>query len=77
MKRWQQISLLNVCADPLASTSETCMADESGLRRSRSCQSVLPCYFNKHAEYPHCEFNMAVKVRKDTGQHQSAGSKYG
>src|SRR5258708_19435013 len=28
-----------------------------------SCHLLRPCYSNKHAAHPHCEFNMAVKVR--------------
>lgn len=29
-----------------------------------SCHLFCPCYFNKHAEHPMCEFNMAVTVRE-------------
>src|SRR5262249_56823058 len=29
-----------------------------------SCHAFCQCYFNKTAEHPHCEFNMAVKVRE-------------
>src|SRR5258707_6588410 len=29
-----------------------------------SCHLFCPCYFNKHAEHPFCEFNMAVKGRE-------------
>ena len=37
-----------------------------------SCHLFCPCYFNKHAEHPHCEFNMAIKVREGySGSHAS------
>ncbi len=29
-----------------------------------SCMLFCPCYFNKTAHHPFCEFNMAVKVSK-------------
>src|SRR5262249_37779558 len=42
-----------------------------------SCHLFCPCYFNKHAEYPHCEFNMAVTVREGhSGNTNLAGAKY-
>jgi hypothetical protein len=42
-----------------------------------SCHLFCPCYFNKHAEMPHCEFNMAVKVREGhSGKTNLAGAKY-
>ena len=42
-----------------------------------SCHLFCPCYFNKHAEYPFCEFNMAVKVREGhSGKTNLAGAKY-
>src|SRR5438045_7147380 len=42
-----------------------------------SCHLFCPCYFNKHAEHPHCEFNMAVKVREGhSGSTDLAGAKY-
>lgn len=42
-----------------------------------SCHLFCPCYFNKHAEMPHCEFNMAVKVREGhSGTTNLAGAKY-
>lgn len=37
-----------------------------------SCHLFCPCYFNKHAEHPHCEFNMAVKrAGRLLGHHES------
>jgi hypothetical protein len=42
-----------------------------------SCHLFCPCYFNKHAEHPHCEFNMAVHVREgQSGATNLAGAKY-
>ena len=42
-----------------------------------SCHLFCPCYFNKHAEHPFCEFNMAVKVREgSSGKTNLAGAKY-
>ncbi|MGH9492780.1 MAG: DUF1326 domain-containing protein [Terriglobales bacterium] len=42
-----------------------------------SCHLFCPCYFNKHAEHPFCEFNMAVKVREGhSGKVNLAGAKY-
>ena len=42
-----------------------------------SCHLFCPCYFNKHAEHPMCEFNMAVTVREGhSGNVDLANSKY-
>jgi len=42
-----------------------------------SCQLFCPCYFNKHAQHPYCEFNMAVKVRAGhSGKVDLGGAKY-
>ncbi len=42
-----------------------------------SCHLFCPCYFNKHAEHPYCEFNMAVTVREGrSGATNLAGAKY-
>src|SRR5215471_20980267 len=42
-----------------------------------SCHAFCPCYFNKHAEHPYCEFNMAVKVREgQSGDVKLDGAKY-
>ncbi len=41
------------------------------------CHLFCPCYFNQHAEHPHCEFNMAVKVREGySGATSLTGAKY-
>ncbi len=42
-----------------------------------SCHLFCPCYFNKQAEHPYCEFNMAVKVRQGmSGKVSLAGAQY-
>ena len=42
-----------------------------------SCHLFCPCYFNKHAEHPMCEFNMAVIVREGySGNVDLANTKY-
>src|SRR5215831_19519286 len=42
-----------------------------------SCHLFCPCYFNKHAEHPYCQFNMAVKVREGKSSTTNlAGAKY-
>src|SRR5437867_8667141 len=42
-----------------------------------SCHLFCPCYFNKHAEHPYCEFNMAVNVREGhSGSTNLTGAKY-
>src|SRR6266481_7194557 len=42
-----------------------------------SCHLFCPCYFNKHAEHPMCEFNMAVKVHEGhAGDTSLTGAKY-
>lgn len=42
-----------------------------------SCHLFCPCYFNKMAEHPYCEFNMAVQISEGrSGDVDLAGSKY-
>ena len=42
-----------------------------------SCHLFCPCYFNKHAEHPMCEFNMAVTVPDGhSGNVDLTGAKY-
>ena len=79
MKRWQQISLLALCVlILLASTpGKPAWRMKADYVEACSCHLFCPCYFNKHAEHPHCEFNMAVKVREGySGNTNLAGSKY-
>src|SRR2546430_5251119 len=36
-----------------------------------SCHLFCPCYFNKHAEHPYCEFNMRSEEHTSELQSQS------
>src|SRR5215470_15734283 len=79
MKKWKRVGLLTICAfvlmaSILAKSKWRMKADYVG---ACSCHSFCQCYFNKHAEYPHCEFNMAVKVREGhSGSTSLTGAKY-
>jgi hypothetical protein len=79
MKSWKQISLLSLCVViMLASTpGKPAWRMKADYVEACSCHLFCPCYFNKHAEHPHCEFNMAVKVREGySGNTNLAGAKY-
>ena len=79
MKRWTRVVLLTICAFMLmASTSaKPKWRMKADYVEACSCHSFCQCYFNKHAEYPHCEFNMAVKVRDGhSGSTSLTGAKY-
>ena len=79
MKRWKQISLLTICALALlASTpAKPAWQMKADYVEACSCHLFCPCYFNKHAEHPYCEFNMAVKVRDGySGSTNLTGAKY-
>src|SRR5436309_12986337 len=73
-----RLSLLTLCMIVLiASKSETSGQMTADYVEACSCHLFCPCYFNKHAEHPHCEFNMAVKVREGhSGNTNLAGAKY-
>lgn len=64
MTKWTRVALLAICALVLMASTP----DKSPWRMKAdyveacSCHVFCQCYFNKHAEHPHCEFNMAVKV---------------
>src|SRR5258706_12280509 len=78
MRKWQQISLLTVCVlILLASTpGKPGWQMKADYVEACSCHLFCPCYFNKHAEHPHCEFNMAVKMREgDSGNTGLGGGK--
>src|SRR5258708_39533660 len=66
MRKWMQIGLLMLCLlILLASTpGKPAWQMKADYVEACSCHLFCPCYFNKHAEHPHCEFNMAVKVRE-------------
>src|SRR5437667_8382424 len=79
MKGWKQISLLSTSMLLLMATTPAKPAWQmkADYVEACSCHLFCPCYFNKHAEYPHCEFNMAVKVREGrSGNTNLAGAKY-
>src|SRR3989442_5476378 len=65
MKGWKQISLLSTSMLLLMATTPAKPAWQmkADYVEACSCHLFCPCYFNKHAEHPHCEFNMAVEKR--------------
>src|SRR5256885_15281301 len=64
MKSWKQIGLLSVCVVILLASTpgKPAWQMKADYVEACSCHLFCPCYFNKHAEHPHCEFNMAVKT---------------
>lgn len=79
MRTWKQISLLVLCVLVLLASTpgKPAWQMKADYVEACSCHLFCPCYFNKHAEHPHCEFNMAVKVREGySGGTNLAGSKY-
>src|SRR5262252_8071805 len=79
MKRWATASLLVVLVVPLIASSPTkpTWRMRADYVEACSCHLFCPCYFNKHAEHPHCEFNMAVNVRDGhSGKTNLTGAKY-
>jgi hypothetical protein len=78
MHRYTRIGLLVLCAALLAaSPSDSPSRMKADYVEACSCHAFCPCYFNKEAEHPHCEFNMAVKVREGhSGNVQLRGAKY-
>src|SRR2546425_13294860 len=65
MRGWKQISLLTFCLLVLMATTPAKPAWQmkADYVEACSCHLFCPCYFKKHAEHPHCEFNMAAKER--------------
>jgi hypothetical protein len=79
MRSWKQVSLLAVGVLVLmaASGDKPAWQMKADYVEACSCHLFCPCYFNKHAEHPHCEFNMAVKVREGySGGTKLDGAKY-
>jgi hypothetical protein len=79
MNRLARISLLLVAVIALmaASPSRPAWRMKADYVEACSCHLFCPCYFNKHAEHPTCEFNMAVKVSEGySGKTDLAGAKY-
>src|SRR2546429_5996060 len=63
MRSWKQIGLLSLCVVILLASTpgKPAWQMKADYIEACSCHLFCPCYFNKHAEHPHCEFNMAVK----------------
>jgi hypothetical protein len=79
MNRLSRIGLLVLCAVLLMASSPSTSAPrmKADYVEACSCHAFCPCYFNKVAEHPYCEFNMAVQVREGrSGNVNLAGSKY-
>src|SRR5947208_6862134 len=79
MRSWKQISLLSLCVVILLASTpgKPAWQMKADYVEACSCHLFCPCYFNKHAEHPHCEFNMAVKVLEGySGSTRLTGAKY-
>ena len=79
MKKWGQLSLLTLCVLFLIASAPTnpSWRMKADYVEACSCHLFCPCYFNKHAEHPHCDFNMAVKVREGySGGTSLSGAKF-
>jgi hypothetical protein len=77
--KWARVGLLIACVVVLAASTPTkpSWRMKADYVEACSCHLFCPCYFNKHAEHPYCEFNMAVKVREGhSGNTNLAGAKY-
>src|SRR5919108_3723630 len=73
-----RVSILALCAVLVGATNPpTSSRMKADYVEACSCHLFCPCYFNKHAEHPSCEFNMAVKVKEGrAGATNLAGAKY-
>jgi len=79
MKKWGQLGLLTLCVLLLIASAppKPSWRMKADYVEACSCHLFCPCYFNKHAEHPHCEFNMAVKVREGySGGTSLSGARY-
>lgn len=79
MNRFRQIGLLSVCCLVLMASNpaEPAWRMKADYVEACSCNLFCPCYFNKHAQHPYCEFNMAVTVREGhAGKVNLADAKY-
>ena len=74
----KRLLLLLFCATiPMASGGQGPARMKADYVEACSCHLFCPCYFNKHAEHPYCEFNMAVTVREGrSGTVDLAGARY-
>jgi hypothetical protein len=76
MKRAALILVVVLIALPMSSTPPGWRM-KADYVEACSCHLFCPCYFNKHAEHPYCEFNMAVTVREGhSGNVNLTGAKY-
>ena len=73
MRGLKQVSLLGLCCVLLMASTQGKPAWQmkADYVEACSCHLFCPCYFNKHAEHPHCEFNMAVRFVKETRAKQT------
>lgn len=79
MTKSTRVALLAICALVLmASTpAKPKWRMKADYVEACSCHLFCQCYFNKHAEHPHCEFNMAVKVQEGHSSSTNlTGAKY-
>jgi uncharacterized protein DUF1326 len=79
MKKLQRIAFLLVAVLATIATTpgKPAWRMKADYVEACSCHLFCPCYFNKHAEHPMCEFNMAVKVREGySDKTDLAGAKY-
>src|SRR5438874_5546836 len=76
--KWASLALvLALVLGTTASTPAPSWRMKADYLEACSCHLFCPCYFNKHAEHPYCEFNMAVKVRDGySGSTNLTGAKY-
>lgn len=76
MKRISLVVLLALMTLPLGSAPPGWRM-KADYVEACSCHLFCPCYFNKHAEHPYCEFNMAVTVREGrSGNVALTGARY-
>src|SRR5205807_1728071 len=69
--------VLALAASLAAAPGESSWRMKADYVEACSCHLFCQCYFNKHAEHPVCEFNMAVTVREGhSGNVDLANTKY-
>jgi hypothetical protein len=75
---YARVAVLVLCFALLAASSSSSPAQmKADYVEACSCHAFCPCYFNKQAEHPYCQFNMAVKVREGhSGNVKLDGAKY-
>src|SRR5437016_13572719 len=69
--------VLALAASLAAAPGESSWRMKADYVEACSCHLFCQCYFNKYAEHPMCEFNMAVTVREGhSGNVDLANAKY-